>query len=105
MTRPGAVVDAMRLPVPVHDLVKATGRITREHGEDVRMASEGTLLVFRAAGPVCGCSTCDDEDRAKLAEVTGDQAWTLQRFMVVCGVCGDKRCPKATFHGNGCSAA
>lgn len=101
--RPGAVVDAMPLPVPVHDLVNATKRITRAHGKDVRMASEGRYLVFRLPGAVCGCAQCDEEDRTKLAELTGDDLVLLQRIMIVCPDCGDKRCPKATFHGNGCN--
>lgn len=50
------------------------------------------------------CAKCDGERLAKLVEETGD--WT-QGFggMIVCSVCGNKRCPKATFHGNECTGS
>lgn len=51
-----------------------------------------------------GCAKCDGERLEKLVEETGD--WT-QGFggMIVCATCGNKRCPKATFHGNECTGS
>jgi len=45
-----------------------------------------------------GCRSCD----ARIAE-TLDFLDSLSRPFIVCPECGNKRCPKATWHGNECS--
>jgi len=51
-----------------------------------------------------GCQKCDTKRLAALVKKTGD--WT-DGFggMIVCATCGNKRCPKATFHGNDCTGS
>jgi hypothetical protein len=51
-----------------------------------------------------GCQRCDAKRLATLVKKTGD--WT-DGFggMIVCPTCGNKRCPKATFHGNDCTGS
>ena len=65
-----------------------------------RYCSPGRVMFPGAAG----CQRCDGERLAKLVEKTGD--WT-QGFggMIVCATCGNKRCPKATYHGNTCTGS
>lgn len=65
-----------------------------------RWCKPGTVLFPGAAG----CQKCDGERLAALVKKTGD--WT-DGFggMIVCASCGNKRCPKATFHGNQCSGS
>lgn len=60
----------------------------------------GTFAFPGAAG----CQRCDDERLKQLVEATGD--WT-QGFggMIVCSECGNKRCPKATWHENACTGS
>lgn len=60
--------------------------------------SPGAVMFPGAAG----CQRCDEDRLAKLVKKTGD--WT-QGFggVIVCAKCGNKRCPKAAFHGNECT--
>lgn len=62
--------------------------------------SPGTTMFPGAAG----CQRCDDDRLEKLVKKTGD--WTMGfGGMIVCPTCGNKRCPKATFHGNECTGS
>ena len=51
-----------------------------------------------------GCQVCDQKRLDALVAKTGD--WT-QGFggMIVCKGCGNKRCPKATWHKNKCTGS
>ena len=51
-------------------------------------------------GPVGGCWFCDQK-------VTADMDWAdqLSRPMIVCTECGNKRCPRASWHGNACTGS
>jgi len=67
-----------------------------------------------AIGPLCGtegqpmnwpgksggCRTCD----GRIAE-TLEFIEQFSRPFIVCAMCGNKRCPKATWHGNQCSGS
>lgn len=46
------------------------------------------------ARPHCWCSACG-------GDMVGGDPFT--RIMVLCPKCGNKRCPKAAFHGNKCT--
>jgi hypothetical protein len=50
------------------------------------------------------CQRCDETRLAAKVAATGD--WT-QGFggMIVCPTCGNKRCPKATYHGYECTGS
>lgn len=51
----------------------------------------------------CWCARCDNECRNAKLDADGDFASWFSRFMIVCPDCGNKRCPKATYHGNTCT--
>lgn len=65
-----------------------------------RYCTPGTVMFPGAAG----CQRCDQKRLDALVRKTGD--WT-QGFggMIVCATCGNKRCPKATYHGNPCTGS
>jgi hypothetical protein len=46
------------------------------------------------------CGRCDNERRAKLPFPE-----RLCTRMIVCPECGNKRCPKASWHGNACTGS
>ena len=48
------------------------------------------------------CLACDSKRRELLAEA-GDAVQSLSSRMIVCPVCGDKRCAKALSHRNDCN--
>lgn len=50
--------------------------------------------------PHC-CFNCEERD---LREEYGD-TWFFHRLFVVCRVCGNKRCPKATDHNLDCTGS
>ena len=45
------------------------------------------------------CITCEND-----AKDRGDMPWYMRDF-IVCPKCGNKRCPKASWHDNPCSGS
>jgi hypothetical protein len=43
--------------------------------------------------------------RAEAQNKAGDWAGSLTRRMILCPSCGNKRCPKATWHENECTGS
>lgn len=54
---------------------------------------------FEFTRPTAGCMFCDN----KIAESQPTFAARLARPFIVCSDCGNKRCPKAIWHGNDCT--
>lgn len=50
------------------------------------------------------CLRCDGE-RSKAQNAAGDWFGSITRRMIVCPTCGNKRCPKATWHDNNCTGS
>lgn len=48
--------------------------------------------------PGCYCHTCSQG-------VQQTSGWPLFQRMIVCPTCGNKRCPKATYHGHACTGS
>lgn len=67
------------------------------------------MIATCAWCPTClgvnGCQKCDEKRLAALVKKTGDWMAGLGGGMIVCPTCGNKRCPKATFHGNDCTVS
>ena len=72
----------------------------RSLGMDCDKRTWALLLAWldsaEAPHPGCGCFTCIDDPRLGFANRS------ITR-MAVCPDCGNKRCPKASFHGNACT--
>jgi hypothetical protein len=51
----------------------------------------------------CGCHYCDHEWRQAIEEIDPDaqELWSVR--MIVCPDCGNKRCPKASYHDHDCT--
>jgi hypothetical protein len=47
----------------------------------------------------CGCYECTKND----VDQTGVPV--LLQKMILCPLCGNRRCPKATYHGNDCTGS
>lgn len=58
------------------------------------------------AGPydVCGCHYCETEWVNVRRDLGNDQL-CRRAFMIVCRECGNKRCPKATYHDHECTGS
>lgn len=52
---------------------------------------------------MAGCGRCEAERLATLAAQTGNWLDGLPTGMMCCSECGNKRCPKAAWHGNACT--
>lgn len=52
----------------------------------------------------CGCHYCETEWRNAMDDL-GDAGWRLRAFMILCPTCGNKRCPRATYHGHDCTGS
>lgn len=62
---------------------------------------EGVSL-FGTEDPHCGCAKCLDR-REPLVELFGHFIPASHTRMVVCQICGNKRCPHAADHNNACT--
>lgn len=51
-----------------------------------------------------GCKTCDWQIAEEFRSA-GDWMNAMSRPFIVCVVCGNKRCPKATDHNNDCTGS
>jgi hypothetical protein len=49
------------------------------------------------------CARCDGERRVREFAVSGNWVDGLSMRMILCSLCGSKRCPRAAWHGNDCS--
>ena len=51
----------------------------------------------------CWCARCEGEAKQRLV-VSGRMSWaeSIAGFMHICPDCGNKRCPRAAFHGYDC---
>lgn len=95
-------VAAIALPVAFTDLPRMVDDLAAEHGPGLQVTQDGQFLVVSTPGRQCHCGSCEDARTARLVELTGEAAWTGRRFMIVCPVCGDKRCPRAAHHDHPC---
>lgn len=93
-----AVIDE---PIAVKDFARLTREWEAEFGPDLRI-SQGrwTRFDIRTPGRHCACFACEDVDMATYTRLTGQHA---PLTFVVCPDCGNKRCPRASHHNNGCS--
>lgn len=96
------LVAAIALPVSVSDLPGIVDALEAEHGPGLRVSGSGRWMLVHTPGKDCGCGTCDEGYRVRLAELTDDPLASMGRQMIVCPHCGDKRCPRAAHHANPC---
>jgi hypothetical protein len=54
----------------------------------------------------CGCQYCEQEWHNVMDDLDPD-GWMrrLNRGMILCPECGNKRCPKASYHDHACSGS
>lgn len=50
------------------------------------------------------CIRCDSERQERQRE-GGDFGGSLMRRMILCPECGNKRCPRASWHENACTGS
>ncbi|WNN96003.1 hypothetical protein SEA_HIRKO_53 [Arthrobacter phage Hirko] len=93
-------VHAIERPASMAMLVKTARALKVLHGPDLHMFEVGPKFVYFTPGDRCGCAACDDYLR-KLAGLD----WTYPSGMIVCTVCGNKRCPHATDHEEDCTGS
>lgn len=54
---------------------------------------------------LAGCSRCESDRLAARAAETGNWLDGILTGMMCCPECGNKRCPKAAWHANACTAS
>lgn len=83
-----------------HDLFVAFVR-----GEITKDVLDACLIDLRRQArqpaPECWCRRCED---LRLAQLQPGVALLHRRF-IVCPTCGNKRCPRATFHEHACTGS
>lgn len=71
------------------------------YGPDTRMHQFGPKFVVFTDGELCGCAACD----TFLRKVADLDYLDMPSGMIVCSVCGNKRCPHATDHEEECTGS
>ncbi|WP_051264707.1 hypothetical protein [Nakamurella lactea] len=72
------------------------------HAEALAAANQHALKhVMQDYRPCCWCSRCQDVEIQRELAAGRFPA----RFMIVCPDCGNKRCPRATFHEHTCTGS
>lgn len=98
MSGPG-ILRAIRLPIPIDELTKHTKTLPC----DALMKQHGSHLLFItpdfAKVMACWCARCEGE---AIDELERFDIWPSSTF-VTCPDCGNKRCPRAGFHGYRCT--
>ena len=91
------LIAVIPLPLTLRELADHAGR----YPEGATMAQVGGDLWIRSAGELCfGCITCTNRDAKDYERFTERM---LMPTFIVCPDCGNKRCPRATFHGYDCT--
>lgn len=98
-------VDVIPLPILAYDLVRASARLEELHGPNLTVKQEGGHLIVFTPGRVCGCGSCDQQQRTAISALTGDKFVVLDTTMIVCPTCGNKRCPHAWHHDHECTGS
>lgn len=98
-----AVIDR---EVSVAELTTINRGMKALYGDGLVISSgRWTRFEVRTPGARCWCLECEDRDAKTVEGLTGDGMKTLSRFMVVCPECGNKRCPRASDHNEGCTGS
>lgn len=53
---------------------------------------------------LCGCHFCEEEWLNVMDDLDPDSR-RLGAFMILCESCGNKRCPRATYHRHACTGS
>lgn len=95
-------IGRIRLPLTLADVAESLSKLETEHGAGVQVRMVGVDMVVFTEGESCGCTECLD----LLDEFTRPaDSWMsgVSRHMVVCSICGNKRCPHALSHTYVCN--
>lgn len=90
---------SFKVPISITDLSEETASLSREHQEELILRQYGSHLVVFTEGEVCGCADCLE----KIDKVIPSFYSIASQGMVVCRLCGNKRCPHASSHKNACT--
>jgi len=96
------LLHAIKLPAPVEGLTKTVAGLPED---TVCRSSGGEVLEFWSPGEQCYCVACHDNYREKIGSLDGLRNFGLMTIMSLCETCGNKRCPKATFHEHECTGS
>lgn len=110
------LVDYVPLPVALSSLTTVARDLTRQHGPGlVFAASDRWGWPVRTAGRACFCHECIAVDATTFARLLNERydhdpglgrtEYRSKFGMVVCALCGNKRCPHAASHGQACTSS
>lgn len=74
-----------------------------EHYEPTRTVSPSPWSPYMHDDGECGCWVCVTKRAEKIEDFT--QRLVYRSRFIVCPDCGNKRCPKATWHENACTGS
>lgn len=96
------IVGLVTETLDVRAFADLTTRLEAEHGPGLVVRQGRHGWEIRTPGRLCGCITCDTDDRAFVRKTTGELVFP---FMIVCETCGNKRCPHAAHHDLPCTGS
>lgn len=101
MNEPSRPVFAEPMPVAIPRLTQISRGLKLLYPkQELTMTQHGRRLVFFTPGERCHCAECQDQLDPWL-----DDLDAIQRGMIICPECGNKRCPRASGHDFECTGS
>lgn len=98
------IVAKLALPLPLDSVEAVVARLESEHGPGLALRqSHGAFLVLNGPMPEfeCWCGRCAG---VVIDGLNGVGIWA-PHVMYLCPDCGNKRCPRATWHRYECTGS
>jgi hypothetical protein len=92
-------LTSLKVPISLSQLSKTVEALTEEHNGELVLRQYGSHLVVFTEGDLCSCGQC----REKVDEVIPSFYSIASQGMVLCSLCGNKRCPHAISHEHRCT--
>jgi hypothetical protein len=90
---------SLKVPIVLSRLSETLAALTNEHNEELVLRQYGSHLVIFTEGELCSCGKC----REKIDEVIPSFYSIASQGMILCSLCGNKRCPHASSHEYRCT--
>lgn len=90
---------SLKVPIALSHLSETVASLAKEHEGELILRQYGSYLVVFTEGELCGCAKC----REKIDEVIPSFYSIASQGMILCSLCGNKRCPHASSHDYACT--
>jgi hypothetical protein len=92
-------LTSIKVPIALSRLSETVEALAEEHNGELVLRQYGSHLVVFTEGDLCSCGQC----REKVDAVIPSFYSIASQGMILCSLCGNKRCPHASSHEYRCT--